>query len=374
MGPRLGDWGRLLLTLAAALTLPTRAPGSLGAQIIGGREVTPHSRPYMASVSFGGQHHCGGFLLRSRWVVSAAHCFSHRDPREALVVLGAHTLRPQEPTRQVFGIAAVTRHPDYQPATHANDICLLWVSRAATPSVTSGFVFCGAGDQSQGLACARQEATAEPLAPNEAEGPCEHLSQSHPSWPGHLAPPPTCPSSWPWRRLGRLCCAEDEGSFQYQLGALPWRLAALPSPVPCFCLAPESPVHLGHCLMPPLDLDGHPWYNQAPYLKEGMGEVQASIKDRSLPWAGGALPCPQGLVFSGEHTQPALDLRDTRPGPWTGPWAGVGAPSFPSPSRRSALPAATAWGTCSPDTPAPCTCRSRSLGPSTDGETEAGRQ
>jgi hypothetical protein len=52
--------------------------GSQRAQIIGGQEVLPLSRPYMASVSFEGQHHCGGFLFRAHWVVSAAHCFRNR--------------------------------------------------------------------------------------------------------------------------------------------------------------------------------------------------------------------------------------------------------------------------------------------------------
>jgi hypothetical protein len=52
----------------------------------------------------------------------------HRDPRTGLVVLGAHSLHTSEPTRQVFSIAAVVKHPEYQPTTHANDICLLRVS------------------------------------------------------------------------------------------------------------------------------------------------------------------------------------------------------------------------------------------------------
>ncbi|XP_069447998.1 serine protease 57 isoform X2 [Ovis canadensis] len=125
MGPGVRDWGRLLLTVTAVLTLPMRPPGSWGAQIIGGHEVTPHSRPYMASVKFQGQHNCGGFLLRARWVVSAAHCFSGRDPGTGLVVLGAHALRTVEATQQVFSISAVITHPDYQPTTHTSDICLL---------------------------------------------------------------------------------------------------------------------------------------------------------------------------------------------------------------------------------------------------------
>lgn len=51
-----------------------------------------------------------------------------RDPRTGLVVLGAHAMRTSEPTQLVFGISAVIKHPDYQPMTHANDICLLQVS------------------------------------------------------------------------------------------------------------------------------------------------------------------------------------------------------------------------------------------------------
>ncbi|XP_048667625.1 serine protease 57 isoform X2 [Marmota marmota marmota] len=219
MGPRLGDWGRLLLTLAAALTLPTRAPGSLGAQIIGGHEVTPHSRPYMASVSFRGQHHCGGFLLRSRWVVSAAHCFSHRDPREALVVLGAHTLRPQEPTRQVFGIAAVTRHPDYQSATHANDICLLRLNGSAVLGPAVGLLHLprsGARPPAAGARCRVagwgfvSDLKRPPPGLMEAEVRVLGLDVCNSSWRGQLSPHMLCTRSGDRRRRG-FCSADSGG-------------------------------------------------------------------------------------------------------------------------------------------------------------------
>ncbi|KAF6306980.1 serine protease 57 [Rhinolophus ferrumequinum] len=59
MGLGAGGRDHLLLTLATALMLFMRPPGYWGARIIGGHEVTPHSRPYMGSVSFEGQHHCG---------------------------------------------------------------------------------------------------------------------------------------------------------------------------------------------------------------------------------------------------------------------------------------------------------------------------
>ncbi|KAL1791603.1 granzyme C-like, partial [Sigmodon hispidus] len=52
--------------------------GACAEEIIGGHEVKPHSRPYMALIRFvnatGHRRHCGGFLVGDNYVLTAAHC------------------------------------------------------------------------------------------------------------------------------------------------------------------------------------------------------------------------------------------------------------------------------------------------------------
>ncbi|XP_035141751.1 serine protease 57 isoform X2 [Callithrix jacchus] len=219
MGPGSGGWGRPLLTVATALMLPMKPPSSWGAQIVGGREVRPHSRPYMASLRFQGQHHCGGFVLQDRWVVSAAHCLSHRDLRKGLVVLGAHDLRAAEPTQQVFGIDAVTRHPDYHPVTHANDICLLRLNRSAVLGPAVGLLGLprrGARPPAAGTRCRVAGwgfvSDFEELPPGlmEAEVRVLGLDVCNGSWRGLLSPAMFCTHSGDSHRRG-FCSADSGG-------------------------------------------------------------------------------------------------------------------------------------------------------------------
>ncbi|XP_063145349.1 serine protease 57-like [Candoia aspera] len=107
------------------------ARGPLRTWVIGGKEVTPHSRPFMASIQRENKHICGGFLVRRRWVMTAAHCEIHKQPAFFRVILGAHSLKTPEASQQIFGIKNSIAHPLYDSATVQNDIRLVKLNRSA---------------------------------------------------------------------------------------------------------------------------------------------------------------------------------------------------------------------------------------------------
>ncbi|NWV03202.1 CATG protein, partial [Ptilonorhynchus violaceus] len=96
-------------------------------RIIGGREVKPHSRPYMAHLQIKketGSSTCGGFLIRPDAVLSAAHCVDE-GTKGITVTLGAHDIRKKGPTQQNFAVRHWVIHPNYSHRGFQNDIMLL---------------------------------------------------------------------------------------------------------------------------------------------------------------------------------------------------------------------------------------------------------
>ncbi|XP_034015492.1 complement factor D isoform X1 [Thalassophryne amazonica] len=105
---------------------------SLSEGIIGGREATPHSRPYMASIQVQDgenmKHECGGFVIADQWVMTAVHCLP-TGPNGRKVVLGVHSLSEAEETKQTFDILELHNHPEYSGSNYDNDIALIKLDR-----------------------------------------------------------------------------------------------------------------------------------------------------------------------------------------------------------------------------------------------------
>ncbi|XP_073468325.1 chymotrypsinogen A-like [Aquarana catesbeiana] len=124
----------VLLSGAYGCGVPTIRPLISGyARVVNGENAVSGSWPWQVSLQDStGFHYCGGSIINSLWVVTAAHCgvtTSHR------VVLGEFDLSSNAEPIQVKSIGRFFRHPQYSTQTKVNDIALIKLSSPATLDV-----------------------------------------------------------------------------------------------------------------------------------------------------------------------------------------------------------------------------------------------
>lgn len=139
--------GRTTRVLAASAALLAAAAIATPADaIVGGRATGPGEGAYtVALLSGDGSLFCGGSLVASTWVLTAAHCAvavaDGSVPGPVTVAIGRSTLSGG--AGQVHQVAELLVHPGYDEAALVNDAALV---RLGTPSGAPKVRLAGPGD------------------------------------------------------------------------------------------------------------------------------------------------------------------------------------------------------------------------------------
>ncbi|XP_020806358.1 serine protease Hayan-like isoform X2 [Drosophila serrata] len=108
---------------------------SLTPHILGGVPVELGVYPHMAAIAyttFGTvDFRCGGSLIASRYVLTAAHCVNSDNTIPSFVRLGTVNIENPESGYQDINVANLNIHPDYVSSSKYNDIAILELAEDA---------------------------------------------------------------------------------------------------------------------------------------------------------------------------------------------------------------------------------------------------
>ncbi|XP_054970420.1 chymotrypsin-C [Pan paniscus] len=116
-----------LLACASSCGVPSFPP-NLSARVVGGEDARPHSWPWQISLQYlkndTWRHTCGGTLIASNFVLTAAHCIS--NTRTYRVAVGKNNLEVEDEEGSLFvGVDTIHVHKRWNALLLRNDIALI---------------------------------------------------------------------------------------------------------------------------------------------------------------------------------------------------------------------------------------------------------
>jgi secreted trypsin-like serine protease len=123
-------------TAAALLVAAPAAQADVHASIVGGSTTTTTAYPFMMQITDASQNQfCGGTLVSSTKVVTAAHCMVGETTSSVRVVGGRTYLNGTNGT--VSRVSKIWINPDYTDATNGDDVSVLTLSTAMSYTTAS---------------------------------------------------------------------------------------------------------------------------------------------------------------------------------------------------------------------------------------------
>uniref|UniRef100_W5MFD6 Serine protease 56 n=1 Tax=Lepisosteus oculatus TaxID=7918 RepID=W5MFD6_LEPOC len=95
-------------------------------RIVGGFPAAPGAWPWLVNLRLEGELMCGGVLVDSTWVLTAAHCFTgSRSENSWTAVVGEFDITKTDAEEQVMKVNRIISHPKFNKKTFNNDIALV---------------------------------------------------------------------------------------------------------------------------------------------------------------------------------------------------------------------------------------------------------
>lgn len=131
-------WTTLVLCGALlAGVAPVQAQSMIHPRVVGGTPVSSASAPWQVALFIGNNTFCGGSLIASTWVLTAAHCLAGAPaPR---VFIGEANLSQRSDSDE-YPVIRTIIHPNYDSRRYTADLALIELGRPVTPGDGIGII------------------------------------------------------------------------------------------------------------------------------------------------------------------------------------------------------------------------------------------